>query len=200
MDREKNQENEGLKQQLALLTNVVRGLSKTVEELQTKLRKDYNIIDSNIDQQDNNFAKVDEEVIHQSPPEGATCAALWEDINDTNYCEYQTSAGKWHPCVYCEEVVREMQDTQFENYKKNVEKSTCKAQMRSLVQAGPPIWISDQAMPVDNEDEYIAKLWFSSTKSTVSAKLKGALESKERDQLWNRYMEFYSLLPENDND
>lgn len=187
------QENKDFQNQLDLLTEVVQGLTKTVQNLQASLNEDFNIHVAN-----DSESVEDEEVIHKEPPEGATCAALWEDIDESNYCEYRDSSGKWYSSVYCEDVVHELLDTQFQNYKDNVENSTCKASVRSLVKSGPPIWISDVSMPIDSDGCHIDKIWFSSTNTTISAKLKGALEGEERNQLWKRYEEFFKLLPENE--
>lgn len=191
--KEMNSSESDIKTQLDLLSQVVRGLTNTVQQLQEQLATDYNLPPSvNVSASSSKNVSAEH---HAAPVKGATCAALWDDIDESNYCEYQSSSGKWYPCVYCEDVVRQMINTQFHMYKKQVEESTCKAQMRSLVAAGPPVWISDKVMHVE-DGEHITKLWFSSSKSTISAKLMGALEGDERNELWQRYKSFYALLPE----
>ncbi len=63
--------------------------------------------------------------------------------------------------------------------------------MRRLLEKGPPIYVSDQhGMALDDDEEYIVSLWYASDGKERSAKLKDAVEGKERDELWDSLKEF----------
>ena len=82
---------------------------------------------------------------HGKPEEGASCLCTWDDIDEETYCEYQTAPSMlWYPAKYSAEVVQELIDTQFKNYVDNVQKSDCARELRRLLTAGPPIWVSDK--------------------------------------------------------
>ena len=67
-----------------------------------------------------------------------------------------------------------------------VQKSDCAAELRRLMTAGPPIYIKDDhGFPLEEGDTHIVKLWFASDNTERSAKLKGAVEGDEREQLWD---------------
>ena len=43
--------------------------------------------------------------VHGAPPEGMECMAMYEDIDASNYVEYQTAPSMaWHPALYCADV------------------------------------------------------------------------------------------------
>lgn len=70
-----------------------------------------------------------------------------------------------------------------------VKKTDCQAELRRLLAAGPPIYISDKhAMPMDDDDEYICQLWI--RQEERSAKLDGAPEGEERQKLWDELKQF----------
>lgn len=136
--------------------------------------------------------------IHKKPPKDTECLAYMIDIDETNYCEYQTNTGKWLPSLYCDEVIDHLIDSLFEKYKDDCNKCTCKKQMRRMIQKGPPMYLyDDHALPVE-DGEYITNVWFSYTNSTKSAKLKGALEGIERQTLWDHFKTIYDILDEDD--
>jgi len=134
---------------------------------------------------------------HQKPEKDAECLAFYIDIDESNYCEYQSSSGKWYPSPYCDDVVKHLVATQFEKYRQDCDKCTCKRQMRRFIERGPPIWLSDQALPVE-DGEHITNVWFSSENTTESAKLTGALVGQERKELWNHYKVIFEILDEED--
>jgi len=73
-----------------------------------------------------------------------------------------------------------------------VKTTDCQAELRRLLDKGPPIYISDPhalALPY-NGDTHIEMLWFSSDNVERSAKLDGALEGEERQKLWDELKEF----------
>ena len=42
---------------------------------------------------------------HSAPPEGMECLAMYEEIDASNYVEYQTAPSMaWHPALYCADV------------------------------------------------------------------------------------------------
>lgn len=56
---------------------------------------------------------------------------------------------------------------------------------------GPPIYIADKhALPVEDEGEQVQELWFASSDTVESGKLKGALEGAERQALWDSQKAF----------
>jgi hypothetical protein len=90
-------------------------------------------------------------------------------------------------------VVEELLQTQFHNYIERVKKSDCQAELKRLLESGPPIYISDpHGLPIQEDagDTHIVTLWFASDNTERSAKLHGAVEGEERDKLWNELKEF----------
>jgi hypothetical protein len=110
-------------------------------------------------------------------------------VEDKNYVEYQSYPSmKWKPAMYEESVVRQ---TQFHSYIERVKKTDCQAELRRLLADGPPIFISDKhALPLEEGDERVIRLWFASTNQEQSAKLDGAVEGREREELWEELKEF----------
>eukprot|EP00523_Entomoneis_sp_CCMP467_P000335 CAMPEP_0168746664 /NCGR_PEP_ID=MMETSP0724-20121128/15266_1 /TAXON_ID=265536 /ORGANISM="Amphiprora sp., Strain CCMP467" /LENGTH=142 /DNA_ID=CAMNT_0008794447 /DNA_START=144 /DNA_END=572 /DNA_ORIENTATION=- len=113
-------------------------------------------------------------------------------IEDGNYVEYQSYPSlKWKPCLYERAVIEKLLDDQFKSFVERVKKTDCQAELRRLLAAGPPIWLEDQhALPLDDGDEYVIKLWFSHDQQERSAKLKGAVEGAEREALWAELKQF----------
>ena len=127
---------------------------------------------------------------HRSgPPEGLTCALTWDDIDEEEYVEYRTSpSGEWHVSKYSALAVRQLIKTQFQKYMDDVEKASkdCAAAVRRLVNAGPPIYLSDKnALPIPEGDTHIDAVWYCSTGREESAELEGALRGDAREELWN---------------
>ena len=87
--------------------------------------------------------------------------------------------------------VRQLLDTQFQQYIDRVKKTDCQAELRRLLKTGPPIYVSDKhAFPLEENDTNVHKLWFALDGKERSAKLKGAVEGEERDALWKELNEF----------
>ena len=77
-----------------------------------------------------------EAAAHGAPEPGAMCLTTFEDIDETNYCEYQTApSGAWQPSKFEQSVVEQLVATQFETYCKAVQKSDCAAEMRRCARA-----------------------------------------------------------------
>ena len=118
----------------------------------------------------------------------------YEDITDEdkNYVEYQTMpSSKWSPCLFERSVVETMLESEFGRYMERVKKTDCQAELRRLLAAGPPVWLSDKnGLPLSDGDEYVSKLWFASDNLERSARLKGSKIGKERDDLLEELKEF----------
>ena len=98
---------------------------------------------------------------------------------------------KWKPALYEQMIVQKLLDEQFETFVERVKKTDCQAELRRLLDKGPPIYVEDKhAMPLDDGDTHIVKLWYASDNTERSAKLKGAVEEDERDKLWTELKEF----------
>ena len=93
-----------------------------------------------------------------------------------NYVELQVAPSMaWRPCLFEQEVVSQLLATQFGVYMKAVETTDCLAELRRLVEAGPPRWVSDpHGLPLPEGQTHVAALWFSSDSSIRSAELSGA--------------------------
>ena len=84
-----------------------------------------------------------------------------------------------------------MLENQFDQYTERVKKTDCQAELRRLLEKGPPIYISDQhGFALDDDEEYVIKLWFASDGKERSAKLKNALEGEARQELWESLNKF----------
>ena len=123
--------------------------------------------------------------------------------------EYQTYPSMtWHPCFYERSVVEHLLKTQFGAFLERVKKTDCQAELRRLLKDGPPIWLSDQhALPLpgakkgDEEteeeetddtvkDTHVCALWYAADDTVVPAKLEGAVEGDDRENLWNELRRF----------
>lgn len=131
---------------------------------------------------------------HGKPLDGMSCFCTMEDITeeDGNYVEYQTAPSmKWSPCQYERSVVEHLLTSQFQAFVDKVKTTDCQAELRRLLQSGPPIYLSDKhAMPLPEGDTHIVNLWFASDSQERSAKLEGAVEDEERQILWDELKQF----------
>lgn len=92
-------------------------------------------------------------------------------------------------------------DTQFEQYINRVKKTDCQAELKRLLENGPPIYIADKhGLPLDDGDEYVINLWYASDGEERSAKLRGAKEGVERQMLWDELKKFVILEGKEDGD
>lgn len=82
-------------------------------------------------------------------------------------------------------------DNQFERYIDRVEKTDCQAELKRLLEKGPPIYISDKhGFPLKEDEEYVVSLWYASDCEERSARLKGSKEGEERQMLWDELKKF----------
>ena len=121
--------------------------------------------------------------------------ACFGDLDKDCYVEYKAiSGGDWLPSQFCEMCVSYLITSQFGKYKDSLANTKCKAEMRRLVEAGPPVNVKDpNAMPCENEHRGEAQLlWFMSDGEEHSAKLDGSLEGEAREAYWKEVREFYT--------
>jgi hypothetical protein len=98
---------------------------------------------------------------------------------------------KWKPALYEASVIDRLLSEQFHKYIERVKTSDCQAELRRMLKNGPPIYIEDKhALPLDDGDSNIIKLWFARDEKEVPAKLDGAVEGEERDKLWEELNKF----------
>ena len=134
---------------------------------------------------------------HGEPPEGLECLVTMEDITSDNYVEYQCYPSlQWKPAKIEQAVIEELLRTQFHMYIERVKKTDCQAELRRLLDGGPPVYVSDpHGLPLSDEennekDTHVVQLWFASDNQERSAKLDGAVEGDEREKLWQELKEF----------
>lgn len=156
---------------------------------------------------------------HKQVVDGSTCMSCWDDIDSSNYVEFKSSAtSEWIASGFCQVCVDYLIKTQWELYTGALAKTTCKAEQRRLLKAGPPINLKDaKALPCPDEGE-VHSLWYASDSAEHSAKLAGSLEGEvatldsvyvltrlvpksqfrllldvqERTKFWNDQAQFYS--------
>lgn len=108
--------------------------------------------------------------------------------------EYQSHpSGIWQPALYERAIIEKLRHEQFDDFVKRVQTTDCQAELRRLLSKGPPVYLQDpHALPLakPDTDTHVAKLWFAADNTEQSAKLKGALEGKARDKLWDELREF----------
>jgi len=115
------------------------------------------------------------------PPEGESCKICYEDIDDSNYVEYQTCYGsKWYPSKFCMTCVEMLKDSQFTKYVNDLANTTCAKEQKRLIDQGPPINIHDPHGFPESVGEELYSLWYFVDKQVRSAKLTGSLEGEER--------------------
>jgi hypothetical protein len=142
---------------------------------------------------------------HGPVPEGLECMVTMEDIDETNYVEYQCRpSGIWRSANIEESVVRQLLKSQFHTYIARVKTTDCQAELKRLLTAGPPVYISDpHGLPIISSssedvvmvddvtaDSHIGALWYASTDTVVSAVLDGAVQGEEREVLWAELKQF----------
>jgi hypothetical protein len=123
-----------------------------------------------------------------------------EEITEQNYVEYQCFPSlQWKSSKMEQCVIEELLRTQFDTYLQRVQRSDCQAELRRLLQSGPPIYLSDPiGLPLKDDDDeeennmdtHIVQLWYASDGQIRSAKLQNAVEGQEREELWKELNSF----------
>eukprot|EP00619_Florenciella_sp_RCC1007_P009213 CAMPEP_0205904682 /NCGR_PEP_ID=MMETSP1325-20131115/878_1 /ASSEMBLY_ACC=CAM_ASM_000708 /TAXON_ID=236786 /ORGANISM="Florenciella sp., Strain RCC1007" /LENGTH=159 /DNA_ID=CAMNT_0053270495 /DNA_START=50 /DNA_END=529 /DNA_ORIENTATION=+ len=131
---------------------------------------------------------------HGPIPDGLECMVMMDDITeeDGNYVEYKCEpSGTWKPALMGKDVVLQLQNTQFKKWTDRVKETDCQAELKRLLTAGPPIWLSDpNALALPEGDTHISTLWFQDENMEVSAMLTGAVTGEEREKLWDDFRKF----------
>jgi len=83
------------------------------------------------------------------------CMACYGDLDKDCYVEYKSVIdGPWLPAKFCEMCVSYLITTQFNKYKDSLANTKCKAEMRRLVEAGPPVNVYDKtALPCEGDGD-----------------------------------------------
>lgn len=138
---------------------------------------------------------------HQLPMPGRECLASFEEIDASNYVEYQTlPSGAWHACRYSQETVEHLLESSYKMYLGDIEKASkdCAAAVRRLVAKGPPLYLSDcnhgDAIPVPEGDTHVAQFWFMNGNVTVSGVLPDAAQGDARAALWDSQRETLAAM------
>jgi hypothetical protein len=106
--------------------------------------------------------------------------------------EYQSFPSlQWKPCLYERIIVEKLLAEQFQDFIERVKKTDCQAELRRLLAKGPPVYLEDgHALPLEEGDTHVSRLWFASDGQERSAKLHGAVEGEDRDKLWTELKGF----------
>lgn len=97
------------------------------------------------------------------------------------------SSENWIPSKYCYGCVTRVRNESFSSYIESIKTATCPKQLRKLIEAGPPIYVSDPAaFPVQEGDHVyeFRRFYPDGTEEVVSARLVGSVIGEERERLW----------------
>jgi hypothetical protein len=98
---------------------------------------------------------------------------------------------QWQPALFEQSVVEQLLADQFHQFVERVKTTDCQAELRRLLAAGPPIYVSDKmGFPLLEGDTHVMHLWYASDNQERPAKLAGAVEGQEREELWNELKAF----------
>lgn len=112
------------------------------------------------------------------------CTCCCDEITYENSCLYSTNSAPniWRESRYCIECVRYLLSQRFYEYIKAIQESDCAKELNGLIMTGPPIWLTDKGLPVE-EGEHV--ILIRGTGEPESAMYTGALIGEERLQLWD---------------
>jgi hypothetical protein len=99
----------------------------------------------------NTTATMDVVVQYTSPPSGIgsiptdmECLVSMDDITEENYVEYQIHPTyEWKSALLSQPIIEHLLQTQFNTYMERIQASDCQAELKRLIEQGPPIYISD---------------------------------------------------------
>eukprot|EP00960_Hanusia_phi_P052594 761547-Hanusia_phi.AAC.2 len=204
---------------------------------------------------------------HGKPPPDTECMCSFEDINESNYVEYQTAPSeKWHPAKFSEPIVSELMHLAPRSdykcrsvrcWKRKIDiipsnmleiryfflinladpsrdtwtmlrrlttissellffcdgavleqaARDCAAAVRRLVSKARIANATEmsvferafhRALPSASQlpegDTHVVQVWFCSTNTEETARLKGALEGADRDNLWDSQKEVLAMM------
>lgn len=112
------------------------------------------------------------------------CTCCLEEITYENRCFYNTklAPNKWKESRYCIDCVRYLLSQRFYEYIKAIQESDCEKELNGLILKGPPIWLTDGGLPVD-EGDHVVLIRCGDTPQV--ARYEGAPIGEERQQLWD---------------
>ena len=112
------------------------------------------------------------------------CTCCCDEITYENMCLYSTNLAPnlWRESRYCIKCVRYLLSQRFYEYIKAIQESDCAKELNGLILKGPPIWLTDEGLPVE-EGDYV--ILIRGTGEPESAMYTGALIGEERQQLQN---------------
>jgi hypothetical protein len=99
----------------------------------------------------------------------------------------------WQPALYEQSVIERLLQFQFHDYVKQVQTTTCQAELKRLLASGPPIYLEDKhALPLacPESDTHVCRLYYSSSGQQRDAVLNGALQGADRQALWDDLQKF----------
>lgn len=125
--------------------------------------------------------------------ETKTLYKRYDNKNDTDYVESRC-------CTVC---LKHMLDISWDNYVKQIKNADCEAQMKRLLEHGPPINLrcinilsSDSENKIDPKEEFES---FYFDNDIQSAKLKGSLIGEEREKWIHEQQQVLEYLKSTEN-
>jgi hypothetical protein len=98
---------------------------------------------------------------------------------------------QWRPALFEQAAVEQLLADQFHQFVERVKTTDCQAELRRLLDTGPPCFVSDpNGFPLVEGDTHVLRLWYASDNQERSAKLAGAVEGEEREALWTELKAF----------
>jgi hypothetical protein len=117
-----------------------------------------------------------------------SCTFCMDDLTADNMCQYRTNTNpEWKASRWCVDCVKIYLGSQHQVWIDGVRNATCPKELQRLIDAGPPIWLHDTLTFPVGEGEHV--LEFKQKEETFSARLLGACEGTEREQLWDEMRE-----------
>ena len=144
-------------------------------------------------------------------PTDMECLVSMEDITEENYVEYQIHpTGEWKSSFLSQPIIEHLLQTQFNTYMERIQSSDCQAELKRLLQQGPPIYISDPyGLPLEpppsdeagtgsnktdsstsNSDKHVMNLWYASDRQIHSSILQNAVVGDAHATLWNELQSY----------
>lgn len=121
------------------------------------------------------------------------CSICFDEITKDNYVLYKDKEDTlWLKSNYCKSCIQYLISTQWERYVDSVDKANCAAELRRLLELGPPINLREKSFICNNERSEVYKLYYDSGEQ--SAKLNGSLTGVELDDWLKNQQETLLLI------
>ena len=131
------------------------------------------------------------------PVEAFDCLCCMDAVDDSSVCDFRTDkSDSWVRAKYCCGCTQMLLDTQYVNFMKQIELAAsgspeaCKKAIRTMIERGSPIYISDRHAFSCEDGETVVELWFGSDKAVHPARLTGSLDGAAHKEQWEFYREF----------